>query len=94
MFRSFLSLVIHHLAIFDVLIQGGFWFIPKIRIGNLCKPFYDVIMIPFWMLFLNLQTLDQNLNAKIYKILQKFEYLDKTEENLSISRTERVFKVK
>ena len=27
------------------------------------------------MLFLNLQTLDQNLNAKIYKILQKFEYL-------------------
>ena len=46
------------------------------------------------MLFLNLQTLDQNLNAKIYKILQKFEYLEKTEENLSISRTKRVFKVK
>ena len=47
MFRSFLSLVIHHPTIFDALIQRGLWVIPKITIGNLWKPFYDAIFIQF-----------------------------------------------
>ena len=42
--------VIHHLTIFDALIQiieSDFGVFPEITIGNLCKPFHDVIIIPF-----------------------------------------------
>ena len=42
--------MIHHLAILDalIIIQRGFEAIPKITIVNLCKPFHDVVIIPFW----------------------------------------------
>ena len=41
--------MIHHLAIFDalIIIQRGFGAIPKITTVNLCKPFHDVVIIPF-----------------------------------------------
>ena len=42
--------VIHHLTIFDALIQkteSVFGVFQEITIGNLCKPFHDVIIIPF-----------------------------------------------
>ena len=57
----FLSLVIHHLAIFNALIQ-----IPKFTFGNLSKPFYDMI-ISFLISSLNLQMLDKK--EKNYKQL-------------------------
>ena len=48
MFRSFFILwSITHLTIFGVLIKKGLGVFPKITIGNLCKPFHDVIIIPF-----------------------------------------------
>ena len=47
MFRRFLSLTVHDLFKFEVLIQVGFQFIQKITIYNLCKQFHDVIVIPF-----------------------------------------------
>ena len=45
-FRSFLSLLIHHMANIDALIQIGFRVIQKIAIDNLYKPFHDAINIP------------------------------------------------
>ena len=41
------SLVINHLANFDAFIQRGFGDIKKIGIKILCKPFHDIIIIPF-----------------------------------------------
>ena len=45
-FRSFLSLLIHHMANIDALIQIGFRVIQKLAIDNLYKPFHDPINIP------------------------------------------------
>ena len=64
-FRSFLSSVVHHTAIFDVLIQRDFWKIKKIKnqklkiiIGNLCPPF-DLTGIAFPTSSSNLKTFDK-----------------------------------
>ena len=42
MFRHFITLVIHHLANFDALIQRELWFIQKVMIDNLCKRFNEI----------------------------------------------------
>ena len=68
MFRSF-YFVVYHLSIFDALIQRGFGFFPKITIGNLCKPFHDVIIFPFSTFSWNHKTLG--------KKEEKFEYWKK-----------------
>ena len=39
--------VFRHLTNFDALIQRGFEVFPKNAIGNLCKLFHDIIIIPF-----------------------------------------------
>lgn len=46
LFRGFLSLVIHHLANVDALIQRGFRAIQNGTVDNLCKSFYDAIIFP------------------------------------------------
>ena len=43
------------MAIFNILIQTGFSVISKIKIGDLCKPFHDIIIIPFPFPYLNLK---------------------------------------
>ena len=55
MLKSFLSLMIHHRAFFDVLIQRGLIIILKVTIGNLCQLFHDIIIIRF-STSLNLKT--------------------------------------
>ena len=47
MSRSFLSLLINHLINFDTFHQRLFLCIQK-TIENLCKPFHDIIVTPFW----------------------------------------------
>ena len=71
MFKIFF-LVIHHLAIFDALIQ-----IPKITFANLRKPFYDTIS-SFLIFSLNLKMLDKK--EKNYKKL----YISRVEMVLSV----------
>ena len=44
--RKILVSVIYHLGNFDDVIQSGFWVILKITFVNLCKPIYDIIIIP------------------------------------------------
>ena len=56
-FRKIPFFVIFHLSNFDGLIQSSFWVIPKI-IFNLCKPFYNVIIIPVLFDPLNLETVE------------------------------------
>ena len=46
-FQRFLFLVVHHLTIFDHLIQKGFSSFSKKNGSNLHNPFHDVIIIPF-----------------------------------------------
>ena len=38
--------IIRHEKPADDLIQSGFWVIPKITFGNLCKAIHDIIIIP------------------------------------------------
>ena len=45
--KYFFSLVVHHLTIFDRLIQKAFWVFQKIKVSNLCNPFHDIKIIPF-----------------------------------------------
>ena len=77
MLKSFLSLVIHHPAIFDTLIQRGFRFIPKIAFGNLWMPFHDTTINPFSISSFNLKILGRkdenykNLNISRTKIAKK-----------------------
>ena len=68
--------MVNHLGNFDVLIQSGFWVIPKIAFANLCKPIHDVIIIPISFDPLNLETVKKE--GKKY-------------ERLNISRTKRAF---
>ena len=53
MFISVFSLVIHHLAIYNVLIQKVVLVIPKITTGNSYNPFHEIIIIfsTFFKLF-------------------------------------------
>ena len=61
------------------LIQQGVWIIQKIAIENSCKPFHDIIVIPFSSPYWNLKT--SGKKEKNYK-------------NLIILMTKKVFKVK
>ena len=61
------SLVVHHLTIFDDLIQKEFYVIPKITVGNLRKPFHDHIIILISTSSLKLKTL--GMKEKNYKNL-------------------------
>ena len=51
--------VIYHLGNFDDLIPSGFWVIPRITFGNLCKPICDVIIIPVSSDPLNLENVER-----------------------------------
>ena len=53
MFISVFSLVIHHMAIYNVLIQKVVLVIPKITTGNSYNPFHEIIIIfsTFFKLF-------------------------------------------
>ena len=45
--NNFFYFVVHHLTIFDALIQRGFGVFPRVTIGNLCKLFHDARINPF-----------------------------------------------
>ena len=59
--------VVHHLTIFDALIQRGFGVFAKMTIGNLWNPFHNVIIIPFSTFSWNHKTL--GTNEKYFKNL-------------------------
>ena len=76
--------MIHHLAIFDalIIIQRGFGAIPKITTVNLCKPFHDVVIIPF------------ELFLKILKRRTRTIQILKLNINLMFQQQQKAFKVK
>ena len=77
MLRKIPFLAIYYLGNFDDLIQSGYWVIPKLKFGNLCKPIHGVMIIPVSSTdCLNLETVE-----KKGKELQKIEYL-KNEEGV------------
>ena len=68
--------MIHHLDIFDAIIQRRFSVIPKITIGNLCKLFHDVIFVTFSVSSLSLITFEKDgksftLNKKRFTLNKK-----------------------
>ena len=70
-YREIPLLVIYYLTKYDDTIKSGFWVIPKITSGNLCKPIHDIInystsICPF----------ESGKFGKEEKKLQKIEYLD------------------
>ena len=70
-YREIPLLVIYYLTKYDDTIKSGFWVIPKITSGNLCKPIHDIInystsICPF----------ESGKCGKEGKKLQKFEYLE------------------
>ena len=74
--RKFFQIIIfritRELAIFVAFLKKGFWVIPEITIGHLCKSFHDVIIISFLTCVLNLQKVGQEGGK-----LKTFEYLEK-----------------
>lgn len=50
---------VHHLPIFNALIQGGSRVFLKITTNNLCKPFHDALIIPFSTFSCKQETLDK-----------------------------------
>ena len=74
--------MIHHkLTIFDALIQRGFGVFPKTTIGNLCKPFHYVIIIPFST------SPESIIFGQDEGKFQKFEYLKKQKSILGETKS-------
>ena len=64
--QKFFYLVVYHLIIYDLFIQRGFLFFPRIKVGNLGNLFHDLIIIPF----------------SIANFLQKFVYCKNQKSSL------------
>ena len=65
-----------HLVIFEALTSKGFWVIPKKTIGSLCKPFRDVILIPFWTFSLNINAFKKSFLLTRKPLLTVFSLVD------------------
>ena len=81
MLRKVSLLVIYYLIKFDDVIQSGFWVIPWVTSGNLCKPIHDIIYSTF------ISPFESGKCEKEGKKLQKFDYLENKKSSLHEMRS-------